>query len=99
MATDIETQNTDLGRQETFDEKVPVVDLEWASLRRVPDKLPKIALLILAVEVHISILLQGPPITLYKARRAIHILWSQWPHTELHQVSFEPQCQTLLKHY
>ncbi|KAH4347489.1 hypothetical protein HBH98_094080 [Parastagonospora nodorum] len=50
MATDVETQNKDLGRQDTFEEKAPIVDSEWASFRRVPDKLPKIALLILAVE-------------------------------------------------
>ncbi|EAT83815.2 hypothetical protein SNOG_08647 [Parastagonospora nodorum SN15] len=50
MATDIETQNKDLGRQDTFEEKSPIADSEWVSFRRVPDKLPKIALLILAVE-------------------------------------------------
>jgi POT family proton-dependent oligopeptide transporter len=55
MATDIETQNTDLSRQETYEEKFPVADSEWASLRRVPDKLPKIALLILAVEVSLQV--------------------------------------------
>lgn len=61
MATDIETQNTDLGRQDTFEEKAHVADSEWASFRRVPDKLPKIALLILAVEVCIPMLFRPEP--------------------------------------
>lgn len=51
MAMDIETQNNELTRHETVEEKHIVADSEWANLRRVPDKLPKIALLILAVEV------------------------------------------------
>jgi POT family proton-dependent oligopeptide transporter len=50
MATDIETQNNELTRHLTVEEKHIVADSEWANLRRVPDKLPKIALLILAVE-------------------------------------------------
>lgn len=54
MATDIETQNNELTRHETIEEKHVVADSEWANLRRVPDKLPKIALLILAVEVSSS---------------------------------------------
>jgi POT family proton-dependent oligopeptide transporter len=56
MATDIETQNTDLGRHDMFEEKAPVAESDWANLQRVPDKLPKIALLILAVEVCVSTL-------------------------------------------
>lgn len=51
MAMDIETQHTDLDRHDTAEEKIPEADSEWSTLRRVPDKLPKIALLILAVEV------------------------------------------------
>jgi POT family proton-dependent oligopeptide transporter len=50
MTTDIETQNIDLNRHETTDDKPAVAESEWMNLRRVPDKLPKIALLILAVE-------------------------------------------------
>jgi POT family proton-dependent oligopeptide transporter len=51
MATDIELQHTAVERHDTSEEKPPAVESEWANLRRVPDKLPKIALLILAVEV------------------------------------------------
>ena len=58
MTTDIELQRTSLDRHDTAEEKVPEADSEWANLRRVPDKLPKIALLILAVEV--SVLLSKP---------------------------------------
>jgi POT family proton-dependent oligopeptide transporter len=54
MATDIETQNADLGRHETYEDKLQISDSEHGSLRRVPDKLPKIALLILAVEVSLQ---------------------------------------------
>ncbi|KAK3202436.1 hypothetical protein GRF29_161g1186034 [Pseudopithomyces chartarum] len=50
MTTDIELQRTSLDRHDTTEEKIPEADSEWANLRRVPDKLPKIALLILAVE-------------------------------------------------
>jgi POT family proton-dependent oligopeptide transporter len=55
MDADIETQNNDLNRHDTHEEKAHVADSEWANLRRVPDKLPKIALLILAVEVSLHI--------------------------------------------
>ncbi|KAK7191062.1 peptide transporter PTR2-A (POT family protein) [Paraphaeosphaeria sporulosa] len=50
MATDIEIQDANLNRQTTLDEKARPSDEEYATLRRVPDNLPKIALLILAVE-------------------------------------------------
>lgn len=55
MAMDIETQHTDLDRHDTTEEKIPESDSEWSILRRVPDKLPKIALLILAVEVGVLV--------------------------------------------
>jgi len=67
MATDIETQNTNLGRQDTFEEKAHVAGAEWESFRRVPDKLPKIALLILAVEVCILMLYGRASLTISKA--------------------------------
>lgn len=51
MTTNIETQNFVFSRRETPEEKVIVADSDYANLRRVPDKLPKLALLILAVEV------------------------------------------------
>lgn len=51
MATDIETQNDALSRHESTVEKALVDSSEWLNLRRVPDKLPMIALLILVVEV------------------------------------------------
>ncbi|OAL45536.1 POT family protein [Pyrenochaeta sp. DS3sAY3a] len=50
MATDIETQHDALSQHETLEEKVPIAESEWAGLRRVPDKLPMVALLILVVE-------------------------------------------------
>lgn len=50
MATDIETQNTALGRHDTFDDQKATPESEWVNLRRVPDKLPMVALLILVVE-------------------------------------------------
>lgn len=56
MTTDIELQRTSLDRHDTTEEKIPEADSEWTNLRRVPDKLPKIALLILAVEVGTSVL-------------------------------------------
>ena len=59
MATDIERQHTDLERHDTAEEKVPEANAEWSNLRRVPDNLPKIALLILAVEVSVSALWLG----------------------------------------
>ena len=54
MATDIEIANDALSRQQTFDDKPVVADSDFMTLRRVPDKLPKIALLILAVEVRLK---------------------------------------------
>jgi POT family proton-dependent oligopeptide transporter len=51
MATDIERQNRSLSTHDITEEKATVTDSEWTNLRRVPDALPKIALLILAVEV------------------------------------------------
>jgi POT family proton-dependent oligopeptide transporter len=51
MATDIETQDRSLSKHDITEEKITVTDSEWTNLRRVPDTLPKIALLILAVEV------------------------------------------------
>lgn len=54
MATDIETQHTHLARHDTTEKKTATPDSEWTNLRRVPDNLPKIALLILAVEVSTS---------------------------------------------
>lgn len=54
MTADIELQHTALGRLETAEEKVPEAESEWSNLRRIPDNLPKIALLILAVEVSFS---------------------------------------------
>lgn len=53
MATDIETQNNTLSRHETTDDKVLATESEWANLRRIPDKLPMVALLILVVEVRV----------------------------------------------
>ncbi|KAH7401170.1 POT family-domain-containing protein [Phaeosphaeria sp. MPI-PUGE-AT-0046c] len=50
MTTDIETQHTTLARHDTTEEKASVLNGDWTGLRRVPDNLPKIALLILAVE-------------------------------------------------
>ncbi|KAJ4362282.1 hypothetical protein N0V83_010375 [Neocucurbitaria cava] len=50
MARDIEIQNNTLSRQETSEDKIPVATSEWENLRRVPDKLPMVALLILVVE-------------------------------------------------
>ncbi|KAL5116475.1 hypothetical protein ACEQ8H_005596 [Pleosporales sp. CAS-2024a] len=47
---DIETQTNTLAHHETSEEKAVATEPEWATLRRVPDNLPKIALLILAVE-------------------------------------------------
>lgn len=51
MAKDIETQNNTLSRHETREDKIRVATSEWENLRRVPDKLPMVALLILVVEV------------------------------------------------
>jgi hypothetical protein len=51
MATDIETQHNGLSLHETIEDKKPTSEAEWINLRRVPDKLPMVALLILAVEV------------------------------------------------
>lgn len=51
MATDIEMQHSDLGRHETIEDKNCIAEAECVNLRRVPDKLPMLALLILAVEV------------------------------------------------
>ncbi|KAF2441395.1 PTR2-domain-containing protein [Karstenula rhodostoma CBS 690.94] len=50
MAIDIEIQDVNINRQPILDEKAPPNDSEYATLRRVADNLPKIALLILAVE-------------------------------------------------
>ncbi|KAF2847923.1 hypothetical protein T440DRAFT_520575 [Plenodomus tracheiphilus IPT5] len=49
MTADIEVHDTTLSRHETFDEKVLNSESEYANLRRIPDTLPKIALLILAL--------------------------------------------------
>jgi POT family proton-dependent oligopeptide transporter len=51
MTPDIETQKPSLGSHDITEEKTAMTDPEWTNLRRVPDTLPKIALLILAVEV------------------------------------------------
>lgn len=50
MSTDVEAQGHALDRQETIESK-PAITEDWSSLRRIPDNLPKVALLILAVEV------------------------------------------------
>jgi hypothetical protein len=99
MATDIETQTTDLSRHETYEEKVHVADSEWASLRRVPDKLPKIALLILAVEVSVHIPYNDASLTQNVAGRTLYILWSQRTHPELHQVSSDYIHKSLCLHH
>jgi hypothetical protein len=66
---------------------------EWAGLRRVPDKLPIVALLILVVEVmyiHATPTLTVAIITclLFPAAwGAVHIFRSQWTNPKLHKVS------------
>ncbi|KAJ8117652.1 hypothetical protein OPT61_g1203 [Boeremia exigua] len=50
MATDINMQDTRLSQHETNEVKNPVSEADWKDLRRVPDKLPMVALLILVVE-------------------------------------------------
>jgi proton-dependent oligopeptide transporter, POT family len=55
MSTDMETQHTSIGRLDSTEEKPTTSDPNWVNLRRVPDNLPKIALLILAVEVRTSV--------------------------------------------
>lgn len=51
MVIVVESQSNALSGHETNDTKPTVAEADWAHLRRVPDKLPKVALLILAVEV------------------------------------------------
>jgi len=55
MGTDIEMHHSGFDRQETIEDAKPVEEAEWMDFRRVPDKLPMVALLILVVEVHQSI--------------------------------------------
>lgn len=91
MATaDIEIQGIDLNRQSNFDEKVLPNEEEYATLRRIPDNLPKVALFILAVEVSLNSLPSRCTLATStdpcSARREIHVLWSQWSDSELHQV-------------
>lgn len=52
MATDIETQPAYLSQHETTEIEKPVTEEDWTNLRRVPGKLPMVALLILVVEVY-----------------------------------------------
>lgn len=51
MTTDIESCVQLSHPQQSLDEHVKFDDIEHEKLRRVPDRLPRIALLILAVEV------------------------------------------------
>ena len=61
MATDIETQHAYLSQHETTETEKPVTEGDWTNLRRVPGKLPMVALLILVVEVYQVLLnLTGP---------------------------------------
>ncbi|OSS44135.1 hypothetical protein B5807_11177 [Epicoccum nigrum] len=50
MATDIETQHAHLSQHETTETEKPITEEDWTNLRRVPGKLPMVALLILVVE-------------------------------------------------
>ncbi|PVI05979.1 POT family protein [Periconia macrospinosa] len=50
METVVEAQNSALSGHERVETQSAVAESEWAKLRRVPDKLPTVALLILAVE-------------------------------------------------
>lgn len=64
MATDIETQNAYLSQHETTETEKSVTEEDWRNLRRVPGKLPMVALLILVVEVYLSSqVLQGASLT------------------------------------
>jgi hypothetical protein len=56
MATDIETQHAYLSHDETTETEKPVTEEDWTNLRRVPGKLPMVALLILVVEVYQALL-------------------------------------------
>lgn len=51
MATSLDMQHTGLSQHETNEGEKRVTEADWTDLRRVPDKLPMIALLILVVEV------------------------------------------------
>jgi hypothetical protein len=64
-----------------------------SGLRRVPDKFPPVALLILIVEVSYP---RGPTILEYRVPNtgsltltvggAIHLLWAEWAYSKLYQV-------------
>lgn len=60
---------------------------QWHGLRRVPDKLPTVAILILVVEVpkFIYIIVEEAKL-MSSAGRTIYVFWSQRAHSELHQV-------------
>lgn len=77
----------DVARTADHDTKMPPPS-RWEGLRRVPDKMPKIALLILVVEVrrlghslgkHLRFLTET-----HVARREVHILWVEWSYPKLH---------------
>lgn len=67
-------------------------EAHWQGLRRVPDKLPKVALLILAVEVRLDIRFGlGWAISTDEcctARRTIYVFWSLRSYPELHKVCY-----------
>lgn len=52
MANDIEIQHDGFSQHEANEDKNYLTESEWTNLRRIPDSLPKIALLILVVEVN-----------------------------------------------
>lgn len=51
MATIVEAQSASTINYEATETKYDATESDWSHLRRIPDKFPKIALLILAVEV------------------------------------------------
>lgn len=51
MTTDVDMQHVQLSQHETYEGEKPVHETEWTDLRRVPGKIPMVALLILVVEV------------------------------------------------
>lgn len=69
---------------------------QWQGLRRVPDKLPMIALLILVVEVRVVTPVPDYNLlTLISAWGKIYLLWTVRPAAKLHQVSpcrYEAHC-------
>lgn len=69
---------------------------QWQGLRRVPDKLPMIALLILVVEVRAVLpVADCNLLTFVSAWRKIYLFWIVRPDAKLHQVSTADKTRTL----